>query len=118
MRLSAAMACLIVCVVFGRAGLDGEQAGPPLPGLLDSYVTNHVKLTATQRSQLLSGQPITRLMETDASKEVAVFGAIWIDAPTARYIAAVKDIEQFEKGDNFRITKRISDPPRSRTSRC
>jgi hypothetical protein len=115
MRLTAAMACLLACVVFGcigRAGLGAEQAGPSLPGQLDSYVTNHVKLTATQRSQLLSGQPITRLMDTDASKEVAVFGAIWIDAPTARYIAAVKDIEQFEKGDNFRITKRISDPPR------
>ena len=33
-------------------------------------------------------------------------------APVARYIAAVKDIEQFEKGGNFLVTKRISSPPR------
>ena len=29
----------------------------------------------------------------------------------SRYIAAVKDIEKFEKGSNFLVTKRISDPP-------
>jgi hypothetical protein len=38
---------------------------------------------------------------------------VWVNAPAAKYVAAVRDIEQFEKGENFRITKRISRPPRA-----
>jgi hypothetical protein len=55
---------------------------------------------------------VTQLLEADPSREVAIFGAVWIAAPASRYIAALKDIEQFEKGENFLATKRISTPPR------
>ena len=55
---------------------------------------------------------MTQLLETDPAKEVAIFGAVWVNAPVSRYLSAVKDIEAFEKGDNFLVTKRISDPPR------
>jgi hypothetical protein len=47
-----------------------------------------------------------------ANDEVAVFGAVWIAAPIHRYVDAVKDIEHFEKGGGFTLTKRISSPPR------
>ena len=83
-----------------------------LPARLDQYMTTVVKLSAAQRTQLLAGQPVTKLLDTDPSREVAVFGAVWINAPIARYTAAVTDIEQFEKGENFRVTKKISTPPR------
>jgi hypothetical protein len=36
---------------------------------------------------------------------------VWIAAPPARYVAAVKDIERFESGGNFLVTKRISATP-------
>jgi hypothetical protein len=55
---------------------------------------------------------VTKLLDADGSKEVAIFGSVWIKAPVARYVSAVKDIEQFEKGGNFLVTKRISNPPR------
>jgi hypothetical protein len=51
-------------------------------------------------------------MDADPASEVAVFGAVWVNAPIAPYVAAVRDIEQFEKGENFRVTKKISSPPR------
>ena len=54
---------------------------------------------------------MTQLLESDPAKEVAIFGAVWVSAPFARYVDAVKNIEEFEKGDNFLITKRISSPP-------
>lgn len=94
--------------------VSGRQPPPSatLPPRLAEYLQAHVKLSPDQQTQLLGGQPVTRLLETDPAKEVAVFGAVWINAPTSRYIAAVKDIEQFEKGDNFLVTKRISSPPR------
>ena len=89
------------------------QRGPAsLPERLEAYIASSVKLTAAQRGQLLAGQPITQILDADPSREVAIFGAVWINAPAARYIAALRDIEQFEKGENFLATKRISSPPR------
>ena len=65
----------------------------------------------------MSGAPLTKLLDADASKEVAVFGAVWIDGSPAQYVRRVKDIEHFERGGAFRITKRISDPTRAAASR-
>jgi hypothetical protein len=100
------------CAVTVVAVLAVEQSQPRLPGPLAEFVAQHVKLTTAQQTQLMQGQPVTRLLDADPSREVSVFGAVWINAPAARYVAAVKDIEQFEKGDNFLVTKRISSPPR------
>jgi hypothetical protein len=101
--------------LLAAAGLTATlpaQQRQTLPPRLDAYITSHVKLTAAQRTELLAGQPVTRLLDADPAREVSVFGAVWVAAPPSRYVAAVKNIEQFEKGANFRITKRISDPPR------
>ena len=83
-----------------------------LPPRLESYLTSTVRLTADERKRLTGGAPVTKLLDVDGSKEVAVFGAVWINAPIRRYVEAVKDIENFEKGGGFKLTKRISTPPR------
>src|SRR5262245_1450943 len=95
------------------AGTAARQSTTTFPQLLETYLVKHVKITPAERKQLLSGQSLTRMMDTDPSREVAVLGVVWVNAPTSRYVAAVKDIEQFEKGGSFRITKRISEPPRA-----
>jgi hypothetical protein len=61
---------------------------------------------------LLAGAPVTKLLDADPAKEVAVFGAVWIDAPIPRYVAALNDIENFEKGGGFRATRKVSEPAR------
>jgi hypothetical protein len=88
------------------------QGTPSFPDQFDPYIKAHVKLTADEHQQLLAGQPVTQHLETDPEKEVAIFGAVWVNAPMARYLSALKDIESFEKGGNFLVTKRISEPPR------
>ena len=35
-------------------------------------------------------------------------GGIWVDTPDKRYADALQDIENFERGGGFRVTKRIS----------
>jgi hypothetical protein len=82
------------------------------PARLQPYLTDAVELTADERQQLVEGQPVTKLLDADESKEVAVFGAVWVNAPARRYVEALTDIESFEQGGGFRITKRISTPPR------
>jgi hypothetical protein len=83
-----------------------------LPELLDRYLTTVVRPSGAQRRQLLAGEPVTTLLDSDARVEVAVFGAIWVQAPARRYVEALQDIETFERGHGFRITRRISTPPR------
>ena len=116
MRSAARRALLgasAVVVMASASVLDGSQnAAARLPQRLESYLSNVVRPSAADRRLLLSGSPITKLLEADASKEVAVFGAVWIDAPIARYVELVKDIEKFESGGGFRVTRRISSPPR------
>jgi hypothetical protein len=98
--------CLLAAVVSG-------QTGPAaLPAQLEAYVTKTVRLTAAQRQQMFAGQPVTKLLEVDPTKEVSVFGVVWVKAPPARYVAAIRNIERFEQGENFRITKKVSSPPR------
>ena len=62
---------------------------------LEKYVTSAVKLAAEERNELGAGSPVAKLLEADDSQEIAVFSAIWIDAPMRRYVQALQDIEAF-----------------------
>ena len=108
--ICAAGLAAIMIVVTG--GAQSGQSPARLPARLDSYIKDYVKLTPEQQKRLLAGEPVTQLLESDPAKEVAIFGAVWVAAPITRYVEAVKNIEEFEKGDNFLVTKRISSPPR------
>ena len=112
MRCPRVVTFVLLVALAAAPSLEGQTKPAPLPARLEQYLTKHVRLTATLHAQLLRGQPVAHLLDSDPSKEVSVFGAVWIAAPMSRYLAAVKDIEQFEKGDNFLVTKRISSPPR------
>jgi hypothetical protein len=75
-----------------------------LPARLETYLTTVVHTTSSERKLLFDGSPITKFLNTDPSREVSVFGAIWINASPHRYVEAVKDIENFERGETFMIT--------------
>jgi hypothetical protein len=100
------------CLAIAMLGLEAAQTPPALPPRLERYLADHVRLSNGERRRLLNGDAVTKLLEVDASREVAVFAAIWIDAPIARYVEALNDIEAFERGRGYNITKRISSPPR------
>ena len=104
-------AVTIAGILGASAMLRAQRAGAAFPPRLENYLTSSVRLTAADRRALLGGAPVTKLLEGDASKEVAVFGAIWINAPVHRYVEAVEDIETFERGAAFKVTRRISSPP-------
>jgi hypothetical protein len=98
--------CAASAIVMARQSERG-----PLPRSFADYLNRDVKMPAADQTKLLQGLPVTRLLDADPSTEVAIFGAVWVNAPITRYVAAVKDIENFEKGDNFLVTKKISSPP-------
>lgn len=119
-RRAAALRVLRGTALLGAALLASDPLGeavqaPPvasLPERFERFLATVVRPTAAERRLLLAGAPITKLLDADPSREVVVFGAVWIAAPRERYVEAVKNIETFERGGAFRITRRISDPPK------
>ena len=109
------LSCCVVPLVLVCA--DGslrasQQSKASFPSLLDAYLTTHVHLTPAERKSLLSNVAVTKMLEADPNKEVSLFGAVWIDAEPAGYVRLLEDIERFERGGRFTITKKISAPPR------
>jgi hypothetical protein len=90
------------------------QAAPAavLPPRLEAALSTIVRATPSERRLLLSGAPVTKFLDADPNVEVAVFAAVWINASPRLYVNAVRDIENFERGRSFLVTKRISTPPR------
>jgi hypothetical protein len=105
------VALAAVVAASTQSSETSRTAGTGLPPRLERYLTTAVRLTPAERKRLFEGVPITKLLDTDEAEEVAVFGAIWINAPIRQYVEAVQDIENFERGGGFRVTKRISMPP-------
>jgi hypothetical protein len=111
--LAVSLAAVVAASALATPGasLRGQDRAS-FPARLDSFIRRELKLAPEKQQQLLAGQPVTQLLDVDPAKEVAIFGAVWVKAPIARYVEAVKNIEEFEKGSNFLVTKRISSPPR------
>ena len=78
---------------------------------MNAYITKYVKLTPAERSEAAVGPPVVKLLQSDPAREVSVFGAVWIKERPRKYVKLVQDIERFERGGAFRVTRRISDPP-------
>ena len=106
-------ACLAAAVLIAAwSTRDAAQKAAALPRGFENYLASVVRPTSAERARLMSGAPLTRLLDADVTKELAAFGAIWIDAPVRRYVDAAKNIERFERGGRFKVTRRISTPPR------
>lgn len=98
-------------VLSASESTTSQSAAGSFPPLLNAYIAKYVQLPPAEQSRLLGGAPVVKLLPSDPAREVSLFGAIWINGSTDDYVRLVKDIEQFERGGPFRITKRISDPP-------
>jgi hypothetical protein len=110
---SAVLAGAIIAtgLVHASSALPQTVAEASFPPVLNSYMTKYVRLTPAERNALLANRPVIKLLDSDPDQEVAIFGAVWIDALPEVYVRLVSDIEHFERGGAFRTTKRISDPP-------
>ena len=110
-RFMAAMALAAISIGLLPAGTRVDGAQPSLPAALASFLSEEARVTAPERGTLVAGNPLVKLLDADPEQEIAVLGAIWVDAPSSVYVEQVKNIELFERGAAFHITKRISDPP-------
>src|SRR5215471_5543219 len=100
---------ILFALAAAHPGAATGQAGPPakLSGLFDL-----VQFTPAEIQALEAGQAVSKLVTTHSNLEVAVAGAVWINAPVSEGVRAMKDIEHLERGNGFQVTRRISNPPR------
>ena len=111
-RFTAATALAAVSLVLlSAASRTSSAQQSSLPSALASFLTEEAHATPSEREALLAGNPLIKLLDAEPSTEIAVLGAVWVNAPSRLYVEQVKNIEQFERGGAFHITKRISDPP-------
>ncbi len=111
-KSTTAVALLAVMIGFSPRASTSAREQAPLPPPLESFLTEQAQGTDADRQALLAGQPVIKLLaDADPAREVAVFGAVWVNASAKAYVDQVKKIEQFERGEAFHVTKRISDPP-------
>jgi len=112
MTCRGSIAALVLAgLLWAGTSLASLPDASGLPGRLGEYVTQHVKLSPEEHKRLLQGEAVTKMLPTDPAKEVSVFGAVWVNASASDYVAAVRDIERFEQGTSFLVTKKISSPP-------
>ena len=80
----SALAALIGGALIAASPASRAQSGLPPP--LETYLTKSAHLSGDERRALLSGAPVTKLLDSDPSKEVAVLGAVWIAASLGAYV--------------------------------
>mgnify|MGYP006932266749 CR=1 FL=1 len=101
---------LLALAVLGATRAPAAEVDA-LPPLFARFLDEAVHPSQGDRRRLAAGGPVTKLLTSDASEQVSVFGAIWIAAPPQRYVEAIRDIESWERGKAFRITRRVGRPP-------
>lgn len=111
--MSRSFLLVIAAIALAAGSFAASRQPSTFPPRLEQYLIRTVGLSQSERARLARGEPVTKTLDVaDSTKEVAVFGAVWIEAPVRRYVEAVKDIEKLESGRGINITRRISNPPR------
>jgi hypothetical protein len=97
-------------------GLDAPSAQRAVdtrfPAALEPHIGSVARFSAAERRRLHEGGAVTKLLDSDVHREVAVSGVVWINAPASRYVERFKNIERHENGEGFHVTRRFSVPPR------
>jgi hypothetical protein len=107
----------VACVATLGPGLTVRSAHAvpsraAFPAAMEQYFAKTARLTDSERADLAAGKPVAKLLDADPNTEIAVFGAVWIAAAAREeYVRRVSDIESFERGGPFLVTKKLSDPP-------
>ena len=109
MRLPFTVAAVVLASAVIGTGLPASQADATV-GAQDTLV-GQLRLTPTQIAAVRRGEPVAVVLPTTLDREVAVGGAVRIDAPASRLVAVVRDIERLERGKGFIQTRKLSSPP-------
>lgn len=75
-----------------------------------NFLRTHGGFSETDLAEMDQGKVLVKSPDSEADNEIALVGAVLIEAPTAFFLRMYRDIERFEGG--LGPTKKVSDPPR------
>ncbi len=101
----AAVACAAASVVVARQSPESTDA-------LTQVLRGRMNMTAAQAVSVRRGTPVAVALQAAVDREIQVGGAVHVDAPAARVVAVLEDVERLESGNGFLATRRIGNPPR------
>lgn len=92
----------------------GLMASVPLAreGEPDNFFHQYIGLKDSEIADIRSGKAVGKILNIGEKPEIVAFGAVYVEAPIARYIELFRDLSRLEKVDNYLAIKRFSDPPR------
>lgn len=101
----ARLAAAFVLVVSAAAAAQAPAREP------QAFLREHLAFTNVELRLAEVGRPVVKELETGLKREITIVGVIRIEADPEAFVAAVTDIERFERGAGVLATKKISDPP-------
>jgi hypothetical protein len=89
MRLSGAVQFGVVCfaLTLGHSAAAAQSAG----FAIDRYLRDSIKLDAGQISDIERGRAVSKLLPTESSRDVTVFGIIAVHTTRDAYVAHLED---------------------------
>ena len=74
------------------------------------YFRDIIGLSDAEIRQVEQGQVVVKVLETPLAHEVAIFGAVWVEATSDYFLEMYQDIENFEKGEGILQIHKIGEP--------
>jgi hypothetical protein len=93
-------------VLSGALSCLGQASREPY-----TFFKEFVGLQDEQIADIQHGKPVTKLISSKSPSEVAVFGAIYINASPEDYLKAARNVEALRKSPNYLAVRRFSSPP-------
>jgi hypothetical protein len=101
----------IVVLLAVAAGLVAAEPDPELDRGVQEVLTRDLKFSPGELAELRRGKTVRHAIESHTPGEVAMVGAVRVNAPKAAFFARVRDITRFKHGPGVLQIGRFSQPP-------
>jgi hypothetical protein len=78
---------------------------------LQAFFENYIGLTKSQIASIRAGQAITKVLPSRSTAEIAVFGAIHIDAAPDSFLKLSRNLDRLRWVHGYLAIGRFSNPP-------
>jgi hypothetical protein len=102
---AAVAAAAVILALHASAAARSHESAAQLFGQRFGF-------TASQLAAVDAGTSVAVVLPSSVDHEIAVAGAVFVQATASRLASALQDVERLESGKGFIQTKRLSNPPR------
>lgn len=101
---SLTVSALFICAALSCAAQTSREPY--------TFFKEFIGLTDDQIAAIQHGKAVTKVLSTTTPAEVAVFGAIYINASPEQYLKAAQNLDALRKSPNYLGVRRFSSPPK------